>query len=63
MLQASPSALAAVKALLRVVAEHPPAGSREYRVDLLSRLQASKEGQEGLAAFLEKRAPAWVESL
>lgn len=29
--------------------------------DLIARLRVSEEGQEGLAAFLEKRAPRWTE--
>ena len=29
-------------------------------VDTLVRLRSSAEGQEGLAAFLEKRAPEWT---
>jgi methylglutaconyl-CoA hydratase len=28
---------------------------------LIARLRVSPEGQEGLAAFLDKRAPAWLE--
>jgi methylglutaconyl-CoA hydratase len=27
---------------------------------LIARLRVSEEGQEGLAAFLDKRAPAWT---
>jgi methylglutaconyl-CoA hydratase len=28
--------------------------------DLIARLRVSPEGQEGLSAFLDKRAAAWV---
>jgi methylglutaconyl-CoA hydratase len=28
--------------------------------ELIARLRVSKEGQHGLGAFLDKRAPAWV---
>ncbi|HEX7342571.1 MAG TPA: enoyl-CoA hydratase-related protein [Rhodanobacteraceae bacterium] len=31
--------------------------------ELIARLRVSPEGQEGLTAFLDKRAPAWVEDL
>ena len=30
---------------------------------MIAQLRASDEGQEGLAAFLEKRKPNWVETL
>lgn len=60
-LKASPSALAACKALLFEVAGRHPRDTEGYRVDLLHRLQTSDEGQEGLRAFVEKRKPAWTE--
>ena len=28
--------------------------------DLIASIRASQEGQEGLAAFLEKRKPKWI---
>lgn len=31
-----------------------------HTADLIARLRASKEGQEGMASFLEKRKPNWV---
>lgn len=61
VLQASPLALAACKALLFEVSENPLAQTVDYRVDLLSRLRASEEGQEGMMAFMQKRKPSWVE--
>ncbi|MFN8481854.1 MAG: enoyl-CoA hydratase-related protein [Anaerolineae bacterium] len=60
-LKASPSALAACKALLFEVAGRHPRDTEGYRVDLLHRLQTGDEGQEGLRAFVEKRKPAWTE--
>jgi methylglutaconyl-CoA hydratase len=33
----------------------------EYTARLIARLRVSAEGQEGMAAFLEKRRPAWIE--
>ena len=61
LLSASPAALAATKRLLADVVEAP-------RDDVLLAATAkciadarvSDEGREGIAAFLEKRAPAWV---
>ena len=61
VLKASPSALAACKALLFEIAGRHPRDTEGYRVDLLHRLQTSDEGQEGLRAFVEKRKPAWAE--
>ena len=57
----APGALAATKAMLR--AERPAAtGRRQFAamLELSARHFASEEGQEGMAAFAEKRPPAWV---
>lgn len=55
-----PQALAAVKQLFNQV----PALSREAAVELtvetIARLRGGAEGQEGMAAFLQKRPAAWV---
>ncbi len=32
----------------------------DYTADIIARLRAAEEGQEGMAAFLEKRKPYWV---
>ena len=32
----------------------------EYTARMIAELRASKEGQEGMASFLEKRKPNWV---
>jgi len=61
LLAAGPQACAGAKALVREVA-----GRRDRdRLDsenaaLIARLRVSAEGQEGLAAFLDKRAAAWL---
>jgi methylglutaconyl-CoA hydratase len=34
----------------------------EYTADLIATLRALDEGQEGMAAFLEKRKPFWYKS-
>jgi methylglutaconyl-CoA hydratase len=56
----APGALAATKALL----QHPPAADLDAAfaamTELSARHFASAEGQEGMAAFHEKRSPAWA---
>jgi methylglutaconyl-CoA hydratase len=34
----------------------------EYTAKMIADIRASEEGQEGMAAFLEKRKPSWVEN-
>ena len=60
ILKCGPNAVRAAKALLPrlgVLGQHQRIG---LAVDTLVRLRSSAEGQEGLAAFLEKRAPEWT---
>jgi len=61
LLSASPAALAATKRLLADVVESPIddvllAATAKCIADA----RVSPEGREGIAAFLEKRAPSWV---
>ncbi|HEX6637585.1 MAG TPA: enoyl-CoA hydratase-related protein, partial [Steroidobacteraceae bacterium] len=61
LLSSSPAALAATKRLLADVVEAPVddvllAATAKCIADA----RVSPEGREGIAAFLEKRAPAWV---
>lgn len=62
LLQNGPCALSAVKQLIHHVAFEPikPALIK-YTANHLAALRSSKEAQEGLKAFLEKRAPQWIE--
>ena len=54
----------AVKTAKAMIPKIGTSGDLDARVDLavatLVRLRSSAEGQEGLAAFLEKRAPSWT---
>ena len=60
LLKAGPGAAAAAKSLVRRVAAGGEARAIDAaNVDLIAKLRVSAEGQEGLAAFLEKRKPAW----
>jgi len=62
LLQNAPEALCAVKQLIHRVANEkisPELG--HYTAEHLAALRTSSEAQEGLAAFLEKRAPQWIE--
>jgi methylglutaconyl-CoA hydratase len=58
LLQGGPSALAAAKELIRDI-ESADDGHPINTAGLLAKLRASPEGQEGLAAFYEKRPPSW----
>ena len=60
ILKCGPNAVRAAKSLIPRLA---PLGLHQrigLTVDTLVRLRSSAEGQEGLAAFLEKRAPEWT---
>lgn len=59
LLRCGPQAVAACKALVRAVSELPSDDAREYVIGAIATARTGPEGQEGLRAFLEKRAPAW----
>ena len=61
LLLAGPGAQAAAKALIRAVA-HQPIDARIIAdtAERIAAARASAEGKEGVGAFLDKRAPAWV---
>lgn len=61
LLRCGPAAVAAAKALVAAVAELPPDAARDYVVGAIAAARTGPEGQEGLRAFLEKRAPGWAE--
>jgi len=62
LLAAGPNALAASKELVAMTAEAGESAAESLKrrtAELIAQLRVSEEGQEGLAAFLEKRAPEW----
>lgn len=59
LLANGPEALTASKALIRHVVPSTDDELRDYTTSLIAHLRTSPEGQEGLSAFFEKRAPAW----
>ncbi len=56
---AGPIALREAKALVRELRTMDRESARGHTVRRIAELRSSAEGQEGLAAFLEKRPPAW----
>jgi methylglutaconyl-CoA hydratase len=63
ILKGGPEALASAKQLVRLVEMMPQGGSilAEATIGMIAERRASPEGTEGIAAFLEKRKPAWAE--
>ena len=60
ILSAGPEAVRQAKALIRRVAGHPPAEVSAFTAETLADRRVSREGQEGMRAFLEKRVASWV---
>lgn len=64
LLKSGPRAVSECKRLAFQAAGHDP--DRQLQTDqetarLIARMRVSHEGQEGLAAFLEKRPPNWID--
>ena len=61
LLKAGPHAAAGAKELVARVAASSDRGRMDAdNAGLIAKLRVSSEGQEGLSAFLDKRAPAWA---
>lgn len=60
LLSSGPEALAKSKELLQKVPGMRFEEARKYTAEVIARLRVSAEGQEGMAAFLEKRKPRWA---
>ena len=60
-LKAGPLAAARAKSLVADMAvENDGHAQDQANASLIAALRVSAEGQEGLSAFLDKRAPAWA---
>jgi methylglutaconyl-CoA hydratase len=60
ILAGGPEAVNAAKRLVREVAGRSPADVRDLTVERIAAARVSAEGQDGMRAFLEKRAPSWL---
>lgn len=63
ILEGGPLAVKQSKQLVFEISGHSAASQKlidESNARLIARLRVSDEGQEGLAAFLEKRKPGWI---
>jgi len=59
LLAAGPTAARAAKSIIREVRGLPHGSSKWHTARVIARQRQSPEAQEGLRAFVEKRAPAW----
>jgi len=62
LLKSGPIASARAKRLVADVVAEPDLDARDIaNAELIAHLRVSPEGQEGLSAFLDKRAPSWAQ--
>src|SRR4051795_225442 len=59
-LSSAPQAIAAAKALIADICGVTRTAATEYAIDAIAERRVSKEGQDGMGAFLAKRAPSWT---
>ena len=59
ILKCGPNAVATAKEIVREGLTRPRDEAIEYTIRTIARVRVSPEGQEGLAAFLDKRKPQW----
>jgi methylglutaconyl-CoA hydratase len=62
LLTSGPDAIANCKELIRRVPSMTFEEAKGYTARMIANLRISAEGQEGMAAFLEKRKPRWARS-
>jgi methylglutaconyl-CoA hydratase len=60
LLSSGPEAIAKCKELLQRVPAMGLDEAKGYTAEMIAGLRVSPEGQEGMAAFLEKRKPKWI---
>jgi methylglutaconyl-CoA hydratase len=60
LLSSGPEALARCKELLQRVPGMSFEETKRFTAEMIAALRTSAEGQEGMAAFLEKRKPRWT---
>jgi len=60
LLTSGPEALASCKELIHKVPQMSFEEVKAFTAKMIAELRVSKEGQEGMSAFLEKRRPSWV---
>jgi len=61
VISSGPVAVGEVKNLINNLSKMDNESYKEFTVEKISELRISKEGQEGINAFLEKRKPSWSE--
>jgi len=60
LLSSGPEAIRMCKELLRTVPQMSVEEFKKYTAEIIAQMRVSKEAQEGMSAFLEKRKPKWV---
>lgn len=60
LVTSGPEAVAKAKRLIAEVAETSRTAANEYGIDAIAERRVSKEGQEGMGAFLARRPPSWL---
>lgn len=60
LLSSGPEAMASCKELLFKIPAMTAEEAKAYTAAMIAHLRVSQEGQEGMAAFLEKRKPKWA---
>jgi len=60
LVRGGPGALAEVKKLVHAIVASPPERVADLTAERIARIRAGDEGQEGMAAFLDKRRARWV---